>query len=179
MFLAPLVEQYPALTARIVDEGLAKWSLIKDGPTLSRIEYGQRVRQTMQSWVKGIGPLAQLVAPVREDGTLRSLGVRSLNGRDFAHYWYYGKEDLREIVDLPSNVPTRDPSDPSYDEWRDGVAISLGHQSAWSWRWAFRSLAAKLSRLLERHELPVSEGPLAHEVLWREALAVTGRPALY
>lgn len=133
----------------------------------------------MQSWVKGIGPLAQLIAPVREDGTLRPLGVRSLNGKDFAHFWYYGKENLPEVVHLPPNVPSYDSSDSAYDEWLLGGGRSLGHQPAWSWRWALEELIARLSGLLERHEVPIEEGPLAQEYLWQEALAVTRRPDLY
>lgn len=178
--LTELTKRHPAFAAEIINEGLAKWSSAEEIlPSLLPRQYGQRVRTTMQAWVKGIGPLAQLIAPVRENGTLKPLGVRTLNGRNFVHSWYQGNENFPDVGLLPSDVPTQDRSDPSADDWLEFLGRSPGRQPAWAWQQTLNELADNLSDLLKRCALSVSEGPLAREALWREALIISRRSSLH
>ena len=167
--LAPLVERHPALSAEIVNEGLARWGLAEDVQPPPPLECGQRVRTAMQAWTRGIGPAAQLIAPVDEDGMLLPVGART-DGTLLTIAWYRGDVDLPEVVELPPRAFHTLPPD----------CIRLrsaqpGRQPAWAWRWTLDELVDRLSRLLEQRALPVSEGPLAWEAVWQAALEVTER----
>ena len=73
--LMPLVRADPAFAAEIVYGSIAAWGAQGNIALPSRLESGYRVQKAMMSWIEGIGPLANLLAPLREDGTLMPLGV--------------------------------------------------------------------------------------------------------
>jgi hypothetical protein len=170
--LVPLAARYPAFAAGIVEEGLGTWGLAEEVLPPPQLECAQRIRTTMQAWSKGIGPLARLIAPVRGDGTLLPIGVRTREAW-LTTAWYRGDSDMPEIVPLPheasffSNQPV-----PGWVEMR---SARPGRQAAWAWRWTFNELVTALSRLLSERDLPMDDGPLAREWMWQVMLAVTGR----
>jgi hypothetical protein len=167
--LTPLAERYPAFAAEIVNEGLARWGLAEDIPPPPSLECGQRVHAAMQTWTKGIGPLAQLIAPVDEEGVLLRVGAR-VDGMFLSIAWFRGDEDLADVVKLPRSASHTLP--PGCIRRR---SAQPGRQPAWAWRWTLDELIYELSELLRRRALPVNEGPLAWEAVWQAALAITGR----
>ena len=171
--LSPLAETNPSMTAEIVDEGLVGWGRDKGFLPPSFLECGERIRTAMQSWVKGIGPLAPFISPACEDGTLPPLGVQ-IDGELVTTSWYSGNSETSEVVKLPA----------PWDGWRTNDWMGLrsaraGHQPAWAWRWTLEELVSRLSGLLKRRGIPLEDGPLTREVLWEEALTITGRSSLY
>ena len=171
--LSPLAETNPAITAEIVDEGLVDWGRGEGFFPPSFLECGQRIRTAMQSWVKGVGPLAPFVSPVRKDGTLPPLGVQ-VYGERITTSWYSGNSETSEVVRL--TVPW---SGWKTDAWMGFRAARVGHQPAWAWRWTLEELVSGLSNLLKRRGIPLEDGPLAREVLWEEALTITGQSSLH
>jgi len=168
--LIPLAEKYPAFAAEIVNEGLTQWGLVEEVSPPPALECGRRIRTAMQAWVKGIGPLAQLIAPVREDGSLPTIGAQT-SGAWLTTAWHRGDKELAEVIEMPASVKFFD--QPSSD-WTGLRGARPGHQSAWAWRWALDELVSSLSQRLQQRALPVSEDPLALEALWQAALVVTG-----
>jgi len=173
--LTPLAERHPAFAADIVNEGLARWGFAEGVLPPPTLECGKRVRAAMQAWTKGIGPLAQLIAPVRKDGVLLPVGVRTKETW-LTTAWYHGDDDLAEVVTLPFDV---DFSDHLPHGWGKLRGAHPGHQSAWAWRWTLKELVDGLSKLLQQRALPVYGGPLAREAAWQAALAFTGRGSLH
>ena len=171
--LSPLAETNPAITAEIVDEGLVDWGRGEGFSPPSFLECGQRIRTAMQSWVKGVGPLAPFISPVSEDGSLPPLGVQ-VHGERMTTSWHSGNSETSEVVRLP--VPW---GGWKTDDWMGSRAARVGHQSAWAWRWTLEELVNGLSNLLERRGIPLEDGPLAREVLWEETLTITSRSSLY
>lgn len=171
--LSPLAETNPAITAEIVDEGLVGWGRGEGFFPPSFLECGQRIRTAMQSWVKGVGPLAPFISPVREDGSLPPLGVQ-IHGEHATTSWYSGNSETSEVVRLP--VPW---DGWETDDWMGFRCARAGHQPAWAWRWTFEELVDELSDLLKRRGIPLEDGPLAREVLWEEALTITGQSSLH
>ncbi|HKZ83895.1 MAG TPA: hypothetical protein VJ793_09605 [Anaerolineae bacterium] len=173
--ISPLAERYPAFTSEIIDESLARSGFSEEASPPAPLECGQRVRAAMQSWVRGIGPLAQLIAPIRRDGALMPIGVR-IDGSHLVAAWYHGDNDVDEVVELPHRVGLfrQFPRD-----WIRLWRAQPGHQSAWAWQWSLQELTSSLSQLLQRRALPINSGPLADEEIWRTALAITDRGSLY
>ena len=89
--LSPLCEQFPAFASQILAQGINKWRKPQYDTTLSaEFEYGNRIRSTMRAWVKGIGPLAKLIAPINDDNSLRPLGISQYD-QIITFTWYHGQ----------------------------------------------------------------------------------------
>ncbi len=162
--LTPLAEIRPAFAAEVIAEGIAKRGLSSEGAMPTADECGRRLREAMGAWVKGLGPLAQLVAPLRRDGTLQSVGVAT-NAQSLDVAWYSGgdKEDVHQL-ELGPHLPSRDY--PSI-RW-----ASICEQSAWAWQWTHEELVANLSSALKKRALPIDCETFVKEAAWRMALAL-------
>ena len=178
-FLTPIVKNHPAFAAELVSEALAS-RFIDMPPPPWRI-CGQRIRETMQAWAIGLDqppqqPLAQLIAPVRQDGLIREIGIRSEAGK-LTIGWYQGNENIGDVVELPALPNARDflpiRSVESSRFHREPVTTKwLGPQPAWTWLWTLDKLVASLSKLLQKRDLPIHYGLLTYEALWKLARSV-------
>ncbi len=164
--LGPVVEAAPAFASQILETGLESgfmsFQLGRERPLMSPEEFGRRLREAMGSWVRGIGPLAPLIAPVRGDGTLATLGVEGYGGQVSWCSWHRGEEDLGEVVQLLEHVEVTRPT----REWPSMRGVGTYPQAAWVWRFALEDLRSELSKKLKYKRLPISGGLLAHEAAW-------------
>jgi hypothetical protein len=166
--LVPIAKKYPAFAAEIVGEGTTRWG---DEQVLlpSPRKCGQQIQTAMQAWIEGIGSLAELIAPIRQDGTVKPIGVRT-HGTRIEVAWYEGSENLQNVVDLPLDLNWSE-SQERY-KWPRVMTSRPGHESAWAWRWTLDKLVKNLSRQLESPTLLVDSEPLIREAAWRAALAI-------
>ena len=167
--LRPVVEAAPAFASQIVETGLERgyvsFRMRREGPPMSPDEFARRLREAMSSWVRGIGPLAPLIAPVREDGSLSTLGVSGSAEQVFERSWYRGEEDLGDVVWLRDHNPEMEPS----REWPNFKTVGTHQQAAWTWEYALEDLRNELSKKLKKKRLPISGGLLAEEAAWNAA----------
>ncbi|MEG4418463.1 hypothetical protein QUA70_07600 [Microcoleus sp. LAD1_D5] len=166
--LVPIAKKYPAFAAEIVREGTTRWGDEQVSLPSPR-KCGQQIQTAMQAWIEGIGSLAELIAPIRQDGTVKPLGVRT-HGTRIEVAWYEGSENLQNVVDLPLDLNWSD-SQERY-KWPRVMTSRPGHESAWAWRWTLDKLVKNLSRQLESPTLLVDSEPLIREAAWRAALAI-------
>ncbi|MBA2442863.1 MAG: hypothetical protein M3494_01600 [Actinomycetota bacterium] len=167
--LRPVVEAAPAFASQIVETGLEReyvsFRMGRGGPPMSPEEFGRRLREAMNSWVKGMGPLAPLIAPVREDGSLSTLGVSGSAEQASQRFWYRGEEDLGDVVELPDHNPEMLPN----WEWPSLRGVGTHEQAAWTWEYALEDLRSELSKKLKKRRLPIGGGLLAEEAAWDAA----------
>ena len=166
--LVPIAKKYPAFAAEIVREGTTRWGDEQVSLPSPR-KCGQQIQTAMQAWIEGIGSLAELIAPIRQDGTVKPIGVRT-HGTRIEAAWYEGSENLQNVVDLPRDLNWSD-SQERY-KWPRVMTSRPGHESAWAWRWTLDKLVKNLSRQLESPTLLVDSEPLIREAAWRAALAI-------
>ena len=182
--LEPIVVDHPAEAARIIKEGLEHWP-VSDSPFPRTLEFGERMLHAMRHWVKGIGPLALLLAPVRKDGELKPFGITS-GGSHMVSAWYSGEENLPPIVPLPEEVLEvfrglgRDTSGSPGGQrspfgWGTFTLESASSNPAWAWNWALKHLRSSLVSWLKTGWIPMANGPLLDEAAWRVALIATNR----
>jgi hypothetical protein len=167
--IGPIVRSAPAFASQAAEEGLARGAFSDGVVASSPEEVGQQMRAAMSRWVEGIGPLAPLIAPVREDGSLSTLGLRIATGRVHGWSWYRGDADLGEVISLVEYLPDMQPN----REWPRIKASIKGvdkhRQPAWTWRYTLEDLRSDLSKLLKKRRLPLSGGLLVEEVAWDAA----------
>jgi hypothetical protein len=164
--LEPIARRYPGFAALVVTEALVEWQAAEQIAPPPAQESVERVRRAMQAWVDGIGALAQLVAPVRQDGALLETSARA-DGQTLTVTWY-AEQDRSGGGVLPRGVGVK----------RDWVLMSVvhpGRQAAWIWRSMLQGLAERLSRVLQDQKLPVRDGPLGQEAAWHAAMSITRR----
>jgi hypothetical protein len=167
--IGPIVSSASAFASQVVEEGLARRAFSDDAVASSPEEVAQQMRAAMSRWVEGIGPLAPLIAPVREDGSLSTLGLRVAAGRVYDWSWYRGNADLGDMVSLVEYLPERQPN----REW-PSIKVSIKgvgrhRQPAWTWRYTLEDLRSDLSKLLKKRQLPLSRGLLVEEAAWDAA----------
>lgn len=171
-FLTPIVRNHPAFAAEVVTEALASRFVDISHPPWQIC--GQRVREAMQAWAVGLDQpsqqsLAQLIAPVRQDGMVREIGVR-IEAERLTIGWYQGQEKIADVVELLPLPEAKDFSPiRSVNSLRSESAITrwIGPQPAWSWLWTLDELVASLSKLLQRRGLSINYGLLSYESLWK------------
>ena len=172
--LRPIVESAPAFASQLlkegVESGIVSFRLGREGPAMPPEEFGQRLRDAMGSWVDGIGPLAPLVAPLRDDGSLCTIGVSGSSGRVSRRSWYRGGKNLEQIVALREHNPRMLPN----HEWRNIKGVSPRRQAAWVWEYALKDLRTELEKAIKKGRLPTNGGLLAEEDAWNTAVGVLG-----
>ncbi|MCK4548244.1 MAG: hypothetical protein KAW17_12485 [Candidatus Eisenbacteria sp.] len=172
--VAPTVESDPALAAVVVDEALDRCGSRGDVSLPLPRECGRRIRESMATWIRGIGPLAKLIAPVCGDGALRPIVV-STRGESLSVAWYEGADRVDDVTELTGGWWDSDPAD---RDWHTVYGVSTGNQSAWAWRWSLDKLADNLTEILDKRLLPLEGGGLMDEAIWEIALRITGSGSL-
>ena len=172
--LRPIVTAAPAFASQLLEAGIEKgvvsFRLGHEGPPMPPEEFGERLREAMGSWVAGIGPLAPLVAPVRADGSLRTLGVSGSAERVSRRSWYSREDDLGEVVPLHEHNPRMLPD----WTWPNIRGVSPRRQAAWVWQYALDDLRKEMEKAIKNDRLPAAGGLLAREDAWSTACGLAG-----
>lgn len=171
--LPRIVESNPAFASILVHESIASWGLSEDVAPPPVLECGQRIRESMQSWVNGIGSLADNIAPVDSNNNVLPIGVSTDNGGLTAS-WYSGYKEISEVTDLIGlwqNIDRR--------EWPSIRFARPGKSSNWAWRWTIDELKEKLSTLIKNKALPICSDAIYKETMWLIALTILNKGTLY
>jgi nucleoside phosphorylase len=153
--LQPIVLGQPAVASTFVHESLAD-QRERDLLLPPSQECGEQVRAAMAAWVEGIGPVAELAAPVDSDGQLLPLGALS-SGAWLLTMWYQGNEPKQDVEELQEDVIRLPSRQSGWVVGRDAVA---SRAAGWAWHWTFKELSREIKELVERRRLPINEGPL-------------------
>lgn len=172
---APIAARFPGFAARIVRESLPDRSNVPETQLPPAEECGTRVHATMVAWSEGMGPLAPYTVPLREDGAVATLAVATGSNGWLTAAWRRGQEALPDVVDFATHYTEATPWSNAWPSWRSGPPLP---QSAWAWRWTFDELSKALTHIVDRHTLPLPDGPLRDEATWRLARTIAGKGSL-
>jgi hypothetical protein len=170
--LIPLAERRPAFAANVMAKALRREELTEITPPPSALDCGKQIREAMQAWIRGLGPLAQVIAPVDRNVSLLPMGV-SVNDTYLTVVWFVEDEKLPDVISLSDQFDLR--KLPPFI-WMQ--TTSIGYQSAWAWQWTHRYLVEGLSKSLRKRKLLVDNGSLMREFVWKTAITVTRHGSL-
>ena len=165
--LEPIARNDPGIASEIVEESLADWGLENDVlPPPSKVA-AQRIHDSTEAWICGIGNIYKLIAPINKENKLMPLGAKT-SGAHLITAWYRGNEDLESTEELPKSVNFSS----QQFEWTSLRSARPGRQSAWPWRWSRDELRDNLEHLLEKRKLKSNILPFIHEELYYSAAAL-------
>lgn len=170
--LETLARQVPGFASRVVQEATARWA-ITDVPAPPSLQAARAIRDATAAWVDGVGPLAEFVAPLRDDGSLAPLGARA-SGESLTVFWYWGPEEHDDVFELPADFSIFEPG----FGWGPGKMARPGAQAGWPWRWSLENLTGQLQRVLKERLLPVRDTPLFAPALYQLVAALNNHRSL-
>lgn len=172
--LGRVAEAQPGFASTIIEEGIAKWGLQNKPSNLSAVECGEKLRMSMESWIKGIGgTLASIIAPISPNAVLLPLGVEKHN--DFlSASWYRGDKNIPNISILTPELRGQD-----VHGWGNYRSARPGDTLNWYWRWTFEELRDNLSRVIKNKSLPVCSKIIYEELMWSTTLHIMKKGSLY
>jgi len=169
--LGGIAERNPAFASVVISDALQGYASSRaDLGTWQ--EAGKALLEAEGAWIRGLGSVADLIAPVR-DGAIESLGVRIDGSSRLTTAWYNGQEPHGPLFELePGFFPLDVP--PGFGPAR---SAECPDGPAWPWRWTRDELKLQLTRVLAGRQLVLAGTPLEHEAVWAGALQALGRSA--
>ena len=164
-----IVTRNPRLAGSVLNEVKDNWSTPDTTSDLlpgTAIDLGHNIRDAMNDWKEGLGPLMNAIGPVNVDGNVTTLGI-SKEAQRVTTTWYRGNEQLSQVVEIPENWdPFAYEETINWDGWRNTL---IEPNKLWAWTFAHESLFEELERNLKNlgfalesdigiHELTVQFG---------------------
>jgi hypothetical protein len=192
--VAAIVKQNPSLAAKILHKRWLDWQWVSDIGQLSAGDWGWQVRIASQAWIDGLGPLADITFPRREDGTLPTIGVglvqknldQPWGPNSYVQIgWNFSSPRVEMVVDLPpeschafgDDATARTSARIALSDagWNHFQSELLSPQVSCVWWQTFESIRSELTRRLKDRSLPVPAGYLSLEAAWYAAARILNR----
>lgn len=168
--LNEIVEKEPGFASVLIEESIRKWGIHNDVTSLSALECGEKIRMTMSAWVRSLGVLADIIAPVDTHRNVLPIGVKKSD--EWLHIsWYRGRKKLSEINILESSRNELD--------WPTLRGARPGDRSSWYWRWTLEELRDNLTKLIKNKSLPICTEIMYKELMWGTTLKIVKKGSLY
>jgi hypothetical protein len=176
--LDPLVRSNPGMASAVIAEGLSQWGITGEPSLPSALECGGQVRFAMMAWIAGLGPLARLIAPVPHPSDKLVVAVAAHSGGRLQIGWFSLQRSSLDVFELTPALLAR--INGSRAGGVSPIPGLMAYQSdiptnvpAWAWKWTLDKLNKNLwDHYLNYYDLPMLNGPLVHESVWRTALTL-------
>lgn len=165
--LGPIAEYSPGFVASIINDAIEQWRKDELGHLGTPIESGRRIREVMERFVNGLGPLARSIAPVDETGTLHQMGVHQEDS--WLTVAWSRTTGEPNIIEMESGWSFGEPLDKKWAEVRQGHPAS---ESTWAWRWVCDHLKGKLSAAVKNRIIMLPGGLVWKEQAWKDVCRI-------
>ena len=153
----------PGMAGLVLEEVKHNWSMEKPDNSLppgTAIEIGARIRNAMQNWKAGLGPLIPPLGMQDKNGNIPTLGIEVRPGW-VTTSWYRGDKDLAPVVHLPKDL--RDPNERHFRGWLSSISRGIENTRVWPWSVTHDELSESLSTQLRSLRLALESTEGFHE----------------
>ena len=121
------------------------------------MEIGTSIRNAMENWKDGLGPLMPALGMQAKSGSIPTLGIDVRPGW-VTTSWYRGDKELAPVVQLPKDL--QDPYERHYEDWPRSIGRGIESTRIWPWSETHYELSQSLSEKLKglRLALEFAEG---------------------
>ena len=159
----------PGIAGLVLEEVKHNWSMEESTEALSpgtAIEIGQKIRDAMENWNEGLGPLMLALEMSDEGGSVPTLGIDVRPGW-VTTSWYRGEETLAPVVQLPEGL--HDLSNGHFRDWPSSISGGIEPTRVWPWSITHEDLSNSLSEQLRSHRLALESTEGFHEFAYEFA----------
>ena len=138
----------PGIAGLVLEEVKHNWSLEEPMDSLppgTAIEIGTSIRNAMENWKEGLGPLMPALGILDKSGNIPTLGIDVRPGW-VTTSWHRGDETLASVVQLPEDLD--DHSARHFWNWPAQISRGIEPTKVWPWSITHEDLSESLSREL-------------------------------
>ena len=152
------------------DQSAWYWGGVRPAVPPNAAGVGERIRQTMEVWRSGLGPVFRIIGPVDAQDGLATLGVR-MKGSVVTLAWYKGQITVNAVVEFDEED---DPSTKNDSEdWPSWLRMEIPPTPLWSWVITKDELVRNLSSALQDYRLSYDSDDAVRELAWEFCGAVS------
>ena len=153
----------PGMAGLVLEEVKHNWSTGEPSeslPSATAMEIGTRIRNAMENWEEGLGPLMSALGMLDESGSVLTLGIDARPGW-VTTSWYRGDKALAPVVQLPEDL--HDLSKGHFWDWPGWTSRGIESTRVWPWSVTHNELSRSLSEQLKAFRLALDSTEGFHE----------------
>ena len=153
----------PGIAGLVLEEVKYNWSVEEPTDSLpsgTGIEIGTSIRNAMENWRHGLGPLMYALGMLDKSGNVPTLGVKAQQGW-VTTSWNQGHEIFAPVVQLPEDL--HDHSKGYFWNWRSLRSRGIEVTRVWPWSFTHDELSQSLSEQLKSFRLAEESQEGFHE----------------
>lgn len=168
--LEKIASEDPGMAGLVLEEVKHNWSMeepSKSPPPGTAIEIGTSIRNAMEDWKAGLGPLMPALNMLDRDGNIPTLGIYVKEGR-VTTGWYREHTNLPNVIQLPGGWP--DSSNGNLGDWPPSITSRrVEATKVWPWSITYRDLSDSLSKQLRSYRIALESTEGFHEFAYEFA----------
>ena len=158
-----LASRDPGMAGLVLEEVKHNWSTEESTASAlpgSAMEIGTSIRNAMENWKAGLGPLMPALDMLDKSGNVPTLGIDVRPGW-VTTSWYRGNETLDPVVQLPEDL--HDLSKGHFSNWPGWESRGIEPTRIWPWNVAHDEISRSLSEQLKTFSLALESQEGFHE----------------
>ena len=151
--MAKIASEDPGMAGLVLEEVRHNWSTeVPAGSLISgtSMEIGASIRDAMENWKQGLGPLMPALAMLDQNGDIPTLGIDAQPGW-ITTSWYGGEKNLASVVQLSEGL--HDLSMEDIGDWPTLNSRGITSTNIWPWSVTHAELFELLSEQFKAFRL--------------------------
>ena len=153
----------PGMAGLVLEEVKHNWSTGEPAESLlsgTAMDIGTSIRDAMENWKEGLGPLMSALGMLDQSGNIPTLGVDAQRGW-ITTSWYGGDKARAPVVQLPEDLD--DHSKGHFLDWPGWTSRGIESTRVWQWSITHDDLCNLLSEQLRSLRLALESTEGFHE----------------
>ena len=169
-FLEKIASEDPGMAGLVLEEVKHNWSIeepSKSHPPGTAMEIGTSIRNAMENWKEGLGPLMPVLNMLDRGGNIPTLGIDVKEGW-VTTGWYREHTTLANVIQLPGDL--HDSSKRNLGDWPPSITSRrIEPRRIWPWSITHGDLSESLSKQLRSHQFALESTEGFHEFAYEFA----------
>ena len=161
--MAKITSEDPGMAGLVLEEVKHNWSTEEPAESLlsgTSMEIGTSIRDAMENWKEGLGPLMPALGMLDQSGNISTLGIDAQPGW-ITTSWYGGEKHLAPVVQLPEDL--HDLSKEHIGDWPTLTSRGIESTRVWPWSVTHTELSELLSEQFKAFRLALGSTEGFHE----------------
>ena len=168
--LEKIASEDPGMAGLVLEEVKHNWSMEEPSKSLlpgTAMEIGTSIRNAMENWKEGLGPLMPALNMLDRGGNIPTLGI-DVKERWVTTGWYREHTNLANVIQLPGDL--HDSSKKNLEDWPPSITSRrIEPTRVWPWSITHGDLSESLSKQLRSYQLALESTEGFHEFAYEFA----------